>query len=226
MSDARYDVVVIGGGIVGLSVAMEITRRFPRLRLLLVEKEDRVARHQSGHNSGVIHSGVYYKPGSHKARMCVEGAAAMVDFCRRNSIPHQICGKVIVATREPWQETALETIRDLGLELQIIFNKGAVMILPSGVNKASGLLAALDELAVPAVSTVAVGDAENDDALLKACGLGVAVANAVPGLLESADWIAPGANGSGVAAVAHQLLRDDFASIRPRQGRHRKLEVM
>jgi (S)-2-hydroxyglutarate dehydrogenase len=99
MTDARYDVVVIGGGIVGLSVAMETTRRFPHLRLAVLEKEDRVARHQSGHNSGVIHSGIYYKPGSLKARMCVEGAAAMVEFCRQHNIAHEICGKLIVATK-------------------------------------------------------------------------------------------------------------------------------
>lgn len=84
----------------GLAVALEITKRFPRLRLLLVEKEDRVGRHQSGHNSGVIHSGVYYKPGSLKAKLCVEGATAMVEFCREHDIPHQVCGKVIVATQE------------------------------------------------------------------------------------------------------------------------------
>jgi L-2-hydroxyglutarate oxidase LhgO len=100
MSTRRYDVVIVGGGIVGLSVALEITRRFPRLRLLLLEKEDRVARHQSGHNSGVIHSGIYYKPGSLKARLCVEGAHAMVQFCRDHGVPHEICGKVIVATSE------------------------------------------------------------------------------------------------------------------------------
>ena len=73
MTDSRYDVIIIGGGAVGLGVALEITRRFPHLRLLVLEKEDRVARHQSGHNSGVIHSGVYYKPGSMKARLCVTG---------------------------------------------------------------------------------------------------------------------------------------------------------
>jgi len=84
MSETRYNAIVIGGGIVGLAVALEITRRFPRLRLLLLEKEDRVARHQSGHNSGVIHSGVYYKPGSQKAQLCVAGAAAMVEFCREH----------------------------------------------------------------------------------------------------------------------------------------------
>src|ERR1700681_2218829 len=98
MTERRYNVVIIGGGVVGLAVALEITRRFPHVHLLLLEKEDQVARHQSGHNSGVIHSGVYYKPGSMKARLCVSGAAAMVAFCREHGIAHEVCGKVIVAT--------------------------------------------------------------------------------------------------------------------------------
>src|SRR5579863_9535071 len=100
MTDSRYDVIIVGGGIVGLAVALEITKRFPRLRLLLLEKENELGRHQSGHNSGVIHSGIYYKPGSLKARLCVEGARAMVQFCCEHGIPHEICGKVIVATNE------------------------------------------------------------------------------------------------------------------------------
>ncbi len=100
MPDQRFDVVVIGGGIVGLATALQFGRAFPKLRLLLVEKEDGVARHQSGHNSGVIHSGIYYKPGSLKARLCVEGAAAMAEFCREHGIAVQICGKLIVATTE------------------------------------------------------------------------------------------------------------------------------
>jgi len=100
MTDSRYNVIIVGGGAVGLGVALEITRRFPRQKLLLVEKENKVARHQSGHNSGVIHSGVYYKPGSLKARLCVAGAAAMVEFCREHAIPHNVCGKVIVAIGE------------------------------------------------------------------------------------------------------------------------------
>jgi len=93
-----FDVVVIGGGIVGLAVGREITQRFPRLRLVVLEKEGRVGAHQSGHNSGVIHSGVYYKPGSLKAQLCVTGAAAMVEFCREHGVPFAVCGKVIVAT--------------------------------------------------------------------------------------------------------------------------------
>jgi (S)-2-hydroxyglutarate dehydrogenase len=98
MPDSRYDVIIVGAGVVGLGVALAITRRFRHLRLLVLEKEDRVARHQSGHNSGVIHSGIYYKPGSLKARLCVAGSAAMVEFCREHGVPHEVCGKVIVAT--------------------------------------------------------------------------------------------------------------------------------
>ena len=98
MPDQRFDVVVIGGGIVGLATGLQFGRAFPKLRLLLVEKESDVAQHQSGHNSGVIHSGIYYKPGSLKARLCVEGAAAMAEFCREHGIAVQVCGKIIVAT--------------------------------------------------------------------------------------------------------------------------------
>ena len=100
MPEQGYDLVVIGGGIVGLSTALRLTSLFPRLRLTVLEKEQAVARHQSGHNSGVIHSGIYYPPGSLKARLCVEGAAAMVEFCRTHGIPCQLCGKVIVAAGE------------------------------------------------------------------------------------------------------------------------------
>ena len=113
MVESRYNVIIVGGGIVGLAVGLEITQRFPRLRLLLLEKEPRVGRHQSGHNSGVIHSGVYYKPGSLKAKLCVTGAAAMVEFCREHAIPHQVCGKVIVATHEE-EFPRLEELRRRG----------------------------------------------------------------------------------------------------------------
>jgi (S)-2-hydroxyglutarate dehydrogenase len=113
MTESRSNVIIIGGGVVGLGVALAIARRFPRLRLLVLEKEDRVARHQSGHNSGVIHSGVYYKPGSLKARLCVTGAAAMVEFCREHGVAHEVCGKVIVAT-EREELPRLEQLRQRG----------------------------------------------------------------------------------------------------------------
>src|SRR5271169_3720216 len=113
MTDSRYNTVVIGGGIVGLAVALEITRRWPQQRLLLLEKETGLAQHQSGHNSGVIHSGVYYNPGSLKAKLCVDGARAMVAFCGEHGIPCRICGKVIVATREE-ELPRLEELRRRG----------------------------------------------------------------------------------------------------------------
>src|SRR4051812_12363498 len=113
-SGNSFDVVVIGGGIIGLSSAMAIGQRFPQLRIVVVEKEDRVAAHQTGHNSGVIHSGLYYKPGSLKAKTCVAGSAAMVSFCREHSIPHEICGKVVVATSEA-ELPALEELHRRGL---------------------------------------------------------------------------------------------------------------
>lgn len=96
--DSGFDLVIIGGGIVGLAAALQTTRSFPHIRLAVLEKESAVARHQSGHNSGVIHSGLYYKPGSLKAKNCVAGAVAMVEFCREHGIAYEICGKVVVAT--------------------------------------------------------------------------------------------------------------------------------
>jgi (S)-2-hydroxyglutarate dehydrogenase len=99
-NENNFDLLIIGAGIVGLATALQTTRRFPHLRLAVLEKEDRLAAHQSGHNSGVIHSGIYYRPGSLKARLCVEGARAMVAFCRDHGIAHEICGKVVVATQE------------------------------------------------------------------------------------------------------------------------------
>jgi L-2-hydroxyglutarate oxidase len=99
MSGER-SVIVIGGGIVGLASAWQLTQRYPGTRVTVLEKEASVAHHQTGHNSGVIHSGIYYKPGSLKARNCRDGKRAMEDFCEREGIPYEICGKVIVATDE------------------------------------------------------------------------------------------------------------------------------
>jgi len=96
----RYDVAIVGGGIVALATARALHERAPRARLVILEKEAQVARHQTGHNSGVIHSGIYYKPGSYKARLSVEGARLMVEFCETHGIPTERCGKVIVATSQ------------------------------------------------------------------------------------------------------------------------------
>src|SRR5208282_3603945 len=110
-----YDCCVIGGGIVGLSVAMSILRRQPGLRLIVLEKERDLAAHQTGRNSGVIHSGIYYKPGSFKARFCRAGHQSMVAFCRDHGIAHELCGKVIVATASE-ELPQLEKLYHRGLE--------------------------------------------------------------------------------------------------------------
>ena len=96
----RFDLAVVGGGIVGLATARALHAERPDLRLVILEKEARLASHQTGHNSGVIHSGIYYKPGSHKARLCVEGARLMKEFCAQQAIRVDPIGKVIVATSE------------------------------------------------------------------------------------------------------------------------------
>jgi L-2-hydroxyglutarate oxidase len=95
-----YDYAIIGGGIVGLSTAMQLAKEYSNARILLLEKEASPAQHQTGRNSGVIHSGIYYKPGSYKARFARAGSSSMVEFCREHDIPHEVCGKVIVATQE------------------------------------------------------------------------------------------------------------------------------
>ena len=95
-----YDCVIIGGGIVGLATGLSLIQRQPGIRLLVLEKEQELALHQTGRNSGVIHSGIYYKPGSFKAKFAVAGSRSMVRFCEENGIKHEVCGKVIVACEE------------------------------------------------------------------------------------------------------------------------------
>jgi HAD superfamily hydrolase (TIGR01484 family) len=120
-------------------------------------------------------------------------------------------GRCIVATWAPNETKVLEAIRDLGLELEIIFNKGAVMALPTGVNKATGLAAALDELGLSPHEVIGVGDAENDHALLRACGLGAAVANALPMLKKAADIVLDKPRGGGVAELIDRVVAEDAA---------------
>ncbi len=99
LGTSRVDVTIVGGGIVGLATAWKLTQRRPDLSIVVIEKETAVAQHQTGHNSGVLHSGIYYKPGSLKARTCTEGRLAMIEFCETHDIGYDLIGKVIVATR-------------------------------------------------------------------------------------------------------------------------------
>jgi (S)-2-hydroxyglutarate dehydrogenase len=117
-----FDFTIIGGGIVGLATAWALGRQRPSARLLLIEKEDALAQHQTGRNSGVIHSGLYYKPGSFKARFAREGSRSMIEFCREHGLPHRVCGKIIVATG-PEELPALEQLRQRGLENGLVVEK-------------------------------------------------------------------------------------------------------
>jgi hydroxymethylpyrimidine pyrophosphatase-like HAD family hydrolase len=136
-----------------------------------------------------------------------------VDEMIRRGVPRIEIGDVIVATWEPHETTVLEIIRDLGLELQIIFNKGAVMILPTGVNKATGLQAALTTLGLAPENTIGIGDAENDESFLKLCGVSVAVDNALEVLKRQVDIVTAGARGAGVMELVNRLLDDGLEHL-------------
>ena len=117
-----YDFAVVGGGIVGLSTGMAIYQRFPNAKVVIIEKESGVAEHQTGHNSGVIHSGIYYKPGSFKARFARQGSKSMTEFCQNYGIDHDICGKVIVATKKE-ELLLLENLYQRGLQNKLTIQK-------------------------------------------------------------------------------------------------------
>jgi len=109
----KYDFIIVGGGIVGLATGLRILEAKPGMKLLLLEKEDSLGRHQTGHNSGVLHAGLYYKPGSLKAKLAVEGLREMVSFCQAHKVSHEQCGKIVVAT-EPDELPRLEKLRERG----------------------------------------------------------------------------------------------------------------
>jgi hydroxymethylpyrimidine pyrophosphatase-like HAD family hydrolase len=200
----------------GRKLVLVTGRQLDDLRDILPELElfDRVV----AENGAVL-----YRPASKE--LSALGEAPPPAFARRLServhgADVQV-GKVVVATWTPHEVAAIELINEMGLELQVIFNKGAVMILPSGINKAVGLQAALEELGLSARNAVGVGDAENDHAFLSLCECGVAVANALDALKQRADWVTDGDHGEGVEQLVDRLLADDLRELEPRLRRHR-----
>jgi hydroxymethylpyrimidine pyrophosphatase-like HAD family hydrolase len=154
---------------------------------------------------------VLYRPTTREHTMLAPPIpAAFIDELHRRQVPELSFGDSIVGTVRPHELTLLEVIRDLGLELQVIFNRDAVMVVPSGINKATGLVRALHEMGLSPRNVVAIGDAENDHALLNQCEYTVAVANAVPMLKEIADWVTTGEAGGGVAEVIDELVAHDL----------------
>jgi len=154
---------------------------------------------------------VIYFPATHEELLLGDlPPEKFVQTLRSRNITPLSVGKVIVATWEPNEAEVLNTIRELGLDLQVIFNKGAVMVLPAGVNKASGLIASLDKMGLSVRNTVAVGDAENDLSFLKLCELSVAVANALPSVKGEVDWVTEEVRGDGVIELIEKLLTLDL----------------
>lgn len=163
-----------------------------------------------------------YEPATRELRPTseVQPPARFVEELRRRGVAPIAVGHTIVATWEPHEDTVLHVIHEQGLELQVIFNKGAVMVLPSGVNKATGLAAALAELGLSPHNVIAVGDAENDHALLQACKCGAAVGNALAALKDRADVVTRAGHGAGVRELIERVLANDLAEVAPRLTRH------
>ena len=158
--------------------------------------------------------GLLYDPATCRERVLAEPPPAdLVAFLRANAVAPLSVGRVVVATFEPHQAMALAAIRQLGLGHQVVLNKGAVMLLPRGVDKASGLRAALRELGVHRDRVVGVGDAENDHVFLASCGLGVAVGNALSSLKASADYVTRGRHGEGVSELIELLVTHDLRHV-------------
>jgi HAD superfamily hydrolase (TIGR01484 family) len=167
---------------------------------------------------------VVYRPETKDlAALAEPPPSGFVEALRERGVEPLSVGHVIVATWHPQESVVLEVIREQGLELQVIFNKGAVMILPTGVNKAFGLQAALTELAISPHNVVGVGDAENDHAFLRLCECSVAVTNALPALKETCDIMTDGRSTEGVVELVEMLVEDDLARAQDRLRRHNVL---
>jgi HAD superfamily hydrolase (TIGR01484 family) len=148
-----------------------------------------------------------YRPAANEELLlCEPPPQDLVRALRERGVAPMSTGRVIIATWRPQETIVLKTIRDLGLEMQVIFNKDAVMVLPSGVNKATGLTAALAELKLAAHEAVGVGDAENDHSFLNLCACAAAVANALPAVKDAADVVLQSDHGAGVAELIDRLL--------------------
>lgn len=160
---------------------------------------------------------VLFRPSTGETKLLAEQPPqAFIDALYQHGVSPLSMGSVIVDSREPEDAKILAVIRELGLELQVIYNKGAVMVLPSGVNKGTGVLAALTELSISHHNAVGIGDAENDHALLSACECGIAVSNAIRTLKERADLTTTAPNGSGVEEIINSLLEDDLRGVQNR----------
>lgn len=164
--------------------------------------------------------GVLYEPATERKRILASPPPPrFVDALRARRVSPLGAGEVIVATQEPHRDAVLNVIKEQGLNLEIILNKDAVMVLPAGVDKASGLAVALQEMNLSAQNIVGIGDAENDHAFLDACGCAVAVANALPALKASADIVTRGERGEGVLEIMQEICARETKLLAARRRR-------
>ena len=178
------------------------------------------AGHEMFHRIVAENGALLYNPSTRESRRLGESPSEeFIAALRQAGVEPLSVGASIVSTVKPNDAVVLKVIRDLGLEMQVVYNREAVMVLPSGVNKGTGLRAALAELGLSAHNAVAVGDAENDHALLNVCECRVAVANAIPTLKERADLVTSDPAGKGVEQLIDKLLFDDLRSVQPRAPR-------
>ncbi len=209
-----YDGTIAENGRVTLGTlsALEAWRRAGRTLILATGRELEDLR-QIFPDIGLFHvvvaenGAVLYWPAEDRVELLAAAANRQLaaELTTRGVRPISV-GHSVIATWQPFEHVCLQAIHDLGLELQLVFNKNAVMILPSGVNKASGVRAALGRLEIPPHEVAGIGDAENDHALLELCGVTAAVENAVPALKARAGYVTRGARGAGVEEFVAQLL--------------------
>jgi len=185
-SNVKYDALIVGGGIVGLATALQLQKEKPGLKLAVLEKENELARHQTGNNSGVIHSGVYYKPGSLKARNCIRGYELLLAFCRQHHVPFELCGKVIVAT-EQHELPLLENLYQRGLQNGL---NQIRRITPDEIKSYEPYVAGLAGIHVPYTGIVDYKRvAEMYGELIRAQGGEIFLGQKVTGLQESSNTL-------------------------------------
>lgn len=182
-----YDLAIIGGGIVGLAAGLKVAESFPRTRLLIVEKERGVGEHQTGHNSGVIHSGLYYRPGSVKARTCVSGRKALIDFCERHGIRYEICGKTVVATSDA-EVPRLEDLHRRGMANGLV---GLEIMGPERLKELEPHATGVKALLVPETGIIDYKEVAKSYAIsIQAAGGQIETASKVTGIVERGGEIA------------------------------------
>jgi (S)-2-hydroxyglutarate dehydrogenase len=222
-----YDIVIIGGGIVGLATAHQILEMRPRTRVAVVEKESSVAMHQTGHNSGVIHSGIYYQPNSLKAQNCLRGYSMLLDFARRYDIPHEVCGKIIVATK-PEERPILKSIFERGQQNGM---KGLRLVPKEALTEYEPHVSGVEGIWVPQAGIINYKTvAEKYAELIRRKGGDIIFDNEVLGVESASSCVITSTYKqvlvSTIAVNCAGLHADKITQYTDREGKYRDLKVL